>query len=161
MNKLINTQIKLRIKALVLSFIPTLSFAADAVPVSPTGGVLKMVVGLAVVLAVMALITWVLKRMVPGVGNKQSVIRVVGGLSVGSRERVMVLEVAGRWIVVGVAAGQVSRLANLEANAGQLEEVISTGRSMSNAGAEGFTDTFAVWLKKSTGKILEKKDIQN
>ncbi|MEQ1766320.1 MAG: flagellar biosynthetic protein FliO [Methylotenera sp.] len=149
------------IKSLMLSLIPSLSFAAEVAPVSPTGGVLKMVIGLAVVLGVMALITWVLKRLVPGVGNKQSVVRIVGGVSVGSRERVMVLEIAGRWIVVGVASGQVSRLANLEANSSKIEEAIPTGRSMSNAGAEGFTDTFAVWLKKSTGKILEKKDIRN
>ncbi len=42
----------------------TLALAAEVAPVSPTGGVFKMVIGLAVVLGVMALITWVLKRMV-------------------------------------------------------------------------------------------------
>jgi flagellar protein FliO/FliZ len=151
------------ILAVMLS--PSIATAASEAPMSPTGGVFKMVIGLAVVLAVMALITWVLKRMVPGVGNKQSVIRIVGGVSVGSRERVVVLEVSGRWIVVGVAAGQVSRLANLETGSTKLGETIPTGRSMLDSGTEGFTNTFASWLTKSTGKVLEnnyidKKDLE-
>jgi flagellar protein FliO/FliZ len=146
----------------VVAFIssPSLAIAENVAPISPTGGVLKMIIGLVVVLAVMALITWLLKRMVPGVGSKQSVIKIVGGVSVGSRERVVVLEVSGRWIVVGVAAGQVSRLANLESGSMKISESIPTGRSMLESDAEGFTNTFATWLTKSTGKILDKKDLE-
>jgi flagellar protein FliO/FliZ len=144
----------------VFSLAPRLVLAADVVPVTQTGGVFKMVLGLAVVLAVMALITWGLKRMVPGVGHKQSVIRIVGGVSVGSRERVVVLEVAGRWILVGVAAGQVSRLANLEAGSAKLIETDPIDRGTLDTSSEGFTKTFAAWLTQSTGKILEKKDIE-
>jgi flagellar protein FliO/FliZ len=146
---------------LSLLTLPCLTRAADDVAVSPSGGVLKMVLGLTVVLAVMALITWVLKRMVPGVGNKQSVLRIVGGVSVGSRERVVVLEVAGRWIVVGVASGQVSRLANLEVGSNKFGENMPLAESKFDSSPEGFTDTFAHWLKKSTGKILENKDTKN
>jgi flagellar protein FliO/FliZ len=145
----------------MLSTLPTAVFAADVIPVSPTGGVFKMVIGLAVVLAVMALITWVLKRMVPGVGNKQSVIRVVGGVSVGSRERVVVLEVSGRWIVVGVAAGQVSSIANLEIGSTPTIEPLQAEGAINNLGSESFTNNFASWLTKSTAKILEKKDKNN
>ena len=141
-------------------FAPSIALAAEAVPVSPTGGVLKMVIGLAVVLAVMALITWILKRVVPGVGSKQSVVRIVGGVSVGSRERVVVLEVAGRWIVVGVAAGQVSSLANLESGASNLAENLPMGGNMTDSNNEGFSHTFAAWLLKSTGRILDKKDLE-
>jgi flagellar biogenesis protein FliO len=71
-----------------------------------------------------------------------------------------VLEVSGRWIVVGVAAGQVSRLANLENGSAILDETIPTGRNMMDSGTEGFTNTFASWLTKSTGKILDKKDLE-
>ena len=153
---------------LVLTFL-TLPFdlcAAEVSAVSPTGGVLKMVFGLAVVLAVMALITWLLKRVMPSVGNKQSVVRVVGGVSVGSRERVVVLEVAGRWIVVGVAPGQVNRLANLEIgdtpnlNQHHSNQHLGSSHHM-DADAATFTNTFAQWLTKSTGKILDKKDVND
>lgn len=146
---------------LALSFFSLSGFAkaADAIAVSPTGGVLKMALGLAIVLGVMAVITWVLKRMMPGVGNKQSIVRIVGGVSVGSRERVVVLEVAGRWIVVGVASGQVSRLANLEIGSASLAESNPASNvGANNIGPGDFTNTFAHWLKKSTGKILEKNN---
>jgi hypothetical protein len=60
--------------------------------------------------------------------------------------------------VVGVAAGQVSSLANLESGANNLAESIPMGRGMTDSGNNGFSNTFAAWLVKSTGKILEKKD---
>lgn len=128
---------------------PGTLLAAETTAMSPTGGVLKMVLGLAIVLAVMAFVTWFLKRMMPGVGSQQSAIRVVGGVSVGSRERVVVLEVAGRWLVVGVAPGQVNAIANLEVDASQLAEISP------DAVMQAATPSFAQWLKKSAAKFGE------
>jgi len=73
----------------------------------------KVLFGLVVVLCAMAAVLWLLKRV--GVGRAQAggVIKVVGGVSVGNRERVLVLEIADQWVVVGVAPGRVSALANL------------------------------------------------
>ena len=156
---------KIRLNLLFLSFmlLPYGVQAAGAVAASPTGGIFKMVLGLTVVLAVMALMTWVLKRMMPGAGgNKQSVARIVGGVSVGSRERVVVVEVAGRWIVVGVAAGQVNGIANLEAGSMQLAEHPLEPDGQLNPDLNGFAQSlapsFAQWLKKSTAKMAGKLD---
>jgi len=156
---------KNRLNLLALSFF-TLScgawvadaVAADAVAVSPSGGVLKMVLGLTVVLAVMALITWVLKRMMPGAGSQQSAVRIVGGVSVGSRERVVVLEVAGRWLVVGVAPGQVSSIANLDIGSVPFAENALGASNQLNPSLGAFTHPFAQWLKQSTAKFTEKSD---
>ena len=41
------------------------------------------------------------------------VLRCVAALPVGARERVVVVEVAGRWLVLGVAPGAVRPLADL------------------------------------------------
>jgi len=146
--------------ALAVMASPSAVWAADAAAVSPSGSIVKMVLGLAVVLAVMALITWVLKRMMPGVGGQQSVVRVVGGVSVGSRERVVVVEVGGRWIVVGVAPGQVNGIANLEIGNMQLaENIIETSSAVTpnmNNFTQPFVAPFAHWLKKSAAKLTEK-----
>ncbi len=159
---------KTRLNLFFLSFL-MLSFsalAAETVVASPSGGMLKMILGLVVVLAIMALITWVLKRFMPNIGSKnQSVVRVVGGVSVGSRERVVVVEVAGRWIVIGVASGQVNGLANLDAGSTQLSEVmLKTELSTSSLNLDNFTQSFvpsfAMWLKKSTAKLTETKDFE-
>lgn len=107
-------KILLKLLAFMTSAHASLLWAAEAVAPSPTGGILKMLLGLVVVLAVMAMVTWALKRMMPGIGGQQSALRIVGGVSVGSRERIVVLEIAGRWLVVGVAPGRVNAIANLE-----------------------------------------------
>jgi flagellar protein FliO/FliZ len=139
--------------------------AHAAEPVSASGGIMKMVLGLATVLAVMALIAWVLKRVLPSVGgNNQSAIRVVGAVNVGSRERVVVVEVAGRWIVVGVASGQVNGLANLEPGTPQLEANVLKQNVVNNP-LEGmgqltqtFAPSFAQLLKKSAAKFTENSN---
>ncbi len=159
---------KTRLNLFFLSFLilPFSAWAAETAVVSPSGGVLKMVLGLVVVLAVMALITWALKRFMPNIGShNQSVVRVVGGVSVGSRERVVVVEVAGRWIVIGVAAGQVSGIANLDAGSMQQSEIVPANLDAiqlqnHNMGylTQSFAPSFAMWLKKSTAKFTEIKN---
>lgn len=148
-----------------------LAASADA-GMSPTGGILKMVLGLAAVLAVMALVSWFVKRMLPGGAAQNSAVRIVGGVSVGSRERVVVLEIAGRWVVVGVASGQVSAIANLEAGsenaveqlaikANQTSEHVSTDTMRSAAlvnpsAVNPLVKPFSEWMKKSADNIKNK-----
>jgi len=92
---------------------PTFAHAQIAkVPVSE-GSPLKVVFGLLVVLATIAALAWAMKKLSNTKMGAQSLVRIVGGVSVGSRERVVVVEVAGRWIVVGVAPGRVNGIANL------------------------------------------------
>lgn len=139
--------------SLMLIYQPAV-LAADAVAkVSPTGSILKMVLGLGVVLAVMALVSWGIKRMMPNALAQNSAIKVVGGVSVGSRERVMVLEVAGRWLVVGVAQGQVSAIADLDIGADALTSTMISGL---DATAAKPVKPFSEWLKKSADAAKSK-----
>ncbi len=69
--------------------------------------------------------------------------------------------------VIGVAPGQVNRLANLEIGTAHLlgdmpnsNQHLGSSHHM-DADAATFTNTFAQWLTKSTGKILDKKDVNN
>lgn len=137
--------------------------ATSPAAVSTTGSVLKMVFGLAVVLGVMVLVSWGVKRMMPGVTGQQSGIRIVGGVSVGSRERVVVVQVADRWIVVGVAPGQVNGIANLEAGASvmtaagidstmQSEQQQSPAQFAVHPAMQPLVKPFSEWLKKSAEK---------
>lgn len=137
---------------------PIYTWAATATSTAPStsGSLFKVFLGLAAVLLVMAAITWALKRIVPGAGGQQSVIKVVGGVSVGTRERVVVVEVAGRWLVVGVAAGQVNAIANLD-KAENFQEAIQNTSVNAEAGLQGFPQSlppqFSTWLKKSKDKL--------
>ena len=89
------------------------SAAQDAAsPVGP-GSVLQVLSGLGVVLLLVIGTAWLLRRLgrVPGLSNQA--IKTIGATAVGTRERVVLLEVAGTWILVGVAPGQVRPLATL------------------------------------------------
>jgi flagellar biosynthetic protein FliO len=76
------------------------------------GGPFKVILGLILVLALIAGLAWAMKKLNHAKIGNQSVAKIVGGVSVGSRERVVVVEIGGHWVVVGVASGQVTSLAN-------------------------------------------------
>lgn len=121
---------------------------AAADEVSASGSLLRMVLGLAAVLGVMLLIAWLMKRLTPGL-KQQSVVRIVGGVSVGTRERVVVVEVADRWLVLGVAPGQVTSLANLEP--GEEIPALTTVQALNTQQSANAKPAhpFASWLKQS------------
>jgi flagellar protein FliO/FliZ len=79
------------------------------------GAPLKVIFGLSVVLATIAGLAWLMKKFGQTKLSQQSIAKIVGGVNVGPREKVIVVEVAGRWLVVGVANGSVNPIANLDA----------------------------------------------
>jgi flagellar protein FliO/FliZ len=74
---------------------------------------LQMVLGLIVVLALLLGTLWLLKRISVPRGPVAGLMRVIAGVSVGSRERVVILELGNSWLVLGVAPGQVTTLAEI------------------------------------------------
>lgn len=88
---------------------------AAVVPAATSAGnLLQVLLGLIVVLALLAALAWVLRRFNAGKVMGNTDIRIVGGVNVGTRERVVVVEVADQWIVVGVAPGRVNALATMQ-----------------------------------------------
>jgi flagellar protein FliO/FliZ len=105
-----------RIAAAMLLSVPLLAQAADGTPapaVSAAGSVLQVFVGLVAVLLLIAATAWVAKRFGVSPGGASSLLQVVSSASVGTRERVVVVEVGETWLVVGVAPGSVNALATL------------------------------------------------
>jgi flagellar protein FliO/FliZ len=132
------------------------TWAAEAMNTSSSNGVFKMICGLAIVLIVMAAMTWIIKRVLPNItNNQQAIARVISSVSVGSRERVVILQVADRWIVVGVAPGRVNSIANLEAGSQQhLAESTASSSDSTVAFGSSFAPSFSQWLQKSTAKLI-------
>ena len=118
---------------------PATPAAATAAP-SSAGSLLQVVFGLLVVLGLLAAALWFLKRMGGGRFAPGSVVKIIGGVSVGNRERVMVVEVADQWIVIGVAPGRVSTLASMPRQ--------DTPAAQAAAGAPNFS----AWLKQTIEK---------
>lgn len=74
---------------------------------------LQMVFGLVIVLALLLGAMWLLKRINQPQGSLSGLMRVVAGVAVGPRERVVILELGNSWLVLGVAPGQVTTLAEI------------------------------------------------
>lgn len=77
------------------------------------GSTLQTVLALAAVLALIMACAWLLRRVQRPQAGGANPLRLRGQLMVGPRERVVLVEVAGQWIVAGVSAGSVRPLAVL------------------------------------------------
>jgi flagellar protein FliO/FliZ len=126
-----------------LVFLPGIANATETANISAAGSTVQVIFGLIMVLGIIMLIAWLFKRYAPGIGQDNSVARIVGGVSVGNRERVLVIEVADRWLVVGVSPSQVTSIANLEV--GQATTAQLNQRSSA-------THPFAKWLTQSMSR---------
>ena len=79
-------------------YLPVAALSAQAhvspppvsIPAPPLGGLLQVLLGLAVVLAAVWATAWLLRRFSPGQGVAGGTLHVVGGLAVGPKERVVV-----------------------------------------------------------------------
>lgn len=87
-------------------------------PVSTGGALFQGLVGLLIVLATLAVFFWFLRRFSPGQTGAQGAVKVVGGVMLGPRERLVVVEVGETWLLLGVGGGQVNTLHTLPRPAG-------------------------------------------
>lgn len=119
---------------LVMLFLATAVHAETSGANNTGADIAKVVWGLLVVLTVIAGLAWIIKKLTRIQTGGMSAARIVGAVSVGTRERVIVLEIANRWIVVGVAPGQVNAIANLDI----VDNEVATPESAPSRAASGF-----------------------
>jgi flagellar protein FliO/FliZ len=123
---------------------PQMSFPGPAAQTAPAAGsLLQTVLSLLFVLALLGGLAWFMKRFGPRAAGGSAHLRVVGALSLGGRERVMVVEVAGQWIVVGASPGRVNLLASMPRQ---------EGAEPAAPLAAGLPSGFAEWLKQTIDK---------
>ncbi|GAA4015089.1 hypothetical protein GCM10022212_07220 [Actimicrobium antarcticum] len=107
---------------------------------------LQVMVGLLLVLGLLIGITWFMKKMGAGKQTVGGALKIVGGISVGNRERILVVEVADQWIVVGITPTTISALSTMPRQAGvELSPIAPL--------AKNFSD----WLKQT----IEKRSATN
>ena len=61
----------------------------------------------------MALAAWALRRLSGGRGFSQGTMKLIDALPVGTRERIVVVEVGDQWLVLGITASQITPLHTL------------------------------------------------
>lgn len=106
--------------------LPTGAWAADKLahvlpaktaidPLGP-GSLLQLSLGLLVVLAAIVGSAWLLRRYGRLQSGADGALRIIGGLSMGPRERVVLLQVGKQQLLLGVAPGRIQTLHVLEEN---------------------------------------------
>jgi flagellar protein FliO/FliZ len=105
--------------------------AGTAVPAIGFGAVLQTIVALAVVVCLVFACAWVARRFGFQPSGRGNVLKTVGGLSLGGKERVAVVEIGDTWLVLGAAPGNVRLLHTLPAGSG------SGGGGSGGSGADG------------------------
>lgn len=104
---------------LCICFFPKSGFSIEKIPAQinasstpgvSSGSLLQVTLGLLVVLGIIIGVAWMLRRY----GRLQSAasgsLKILGGLSVGPRERVVLLQAGDTQLLVGVAPGRVQTL---------------------------------------------------
>lgn len=109
---------------------------------APAGaaGMLQVLGGLLLVLALLVGLAWTFKRFGAHPQRAAGAIKIIGGATVGQRERVVLIEVGGTWLVIGVAQGHVTTLHSMPKGE-KVKEV---------PGAPGAARGFAAWLHQLT-----------
>jgi flagellar protein FliO/FliZ len=141
--------IKLRLLLVAVFYCPLFAAAETARPAyTPTppaavssGSVMQIIFSLILVLGAVAAAAWLMKRINLPQHGSASLLKVISGVAVGPRERVVLVEVNDTWLVLGVAPGQVRALHTLP------KGNIPAGTSSSVPDGK-----FQMWLKQMVEK---------
>jgi flagellar protein FliO/FliZ len=129
-------------------------FAAPQVnhaPTSATGGLAQVTFSLLLVLGVIFAAAWALKRL-RGVGQRGAgTLRIIANLSLGPKERAVLIQVGQQQLLVGVAPGQVTTLHVLTEHV-STDDPSQTRDSVNPSTAPALpADAFKAILKRSLG----------
>lgn len=79
-----------------------------------SGDFLQMLFGLVLVLGIIFAMAWFIRRMGSFQQASHGALRILGGLSVGQRERIVLVQVGEKQLLIGLAPGQIRTLHVLE-----------------------------------------------
>lgn len=74
------------------------------------GGVMNMLLGLLVVIALILGLAWLMRKYGRLPMSQQADMKVLGGLSLGTREKALLVQVEGQRLLLGVSPGRVTTL---------------------------------------------------
>ncbi|MDR3220414.1 MAG: flagellar biosynthetic protein FliO [Candidatus Accumulibacter sp.] len=114
--------------------------AIPETPAVPGSAMLHMFFGLALVIGLLFLGAYLLRRLNGKAFGNTGPLRIVGGLMLSTRERIVLLEVGETWVVVGIVPGQIKTLYTLP------KGELPIGKDAENR--------FSVWLKH----VAERKN---
>lgn len=134
---------------LAASLTPVLALAQTA-PASAPGvsgsNVLQAFIGLLIILGLLLAAAYLMRRIYGGRPFGQGPMKLLGGIAVGNRERIVLVEVEDTWLVVGIGPGQIRTL-----------HTLPKGELQNGPGHRMGTPPFAHWLNQ----VIQRKNSQD
>lgn len=84
--------------------------AAETAGGLPSGTFVQAMFGLVIIVALLAGTAWFARKLSGGQNFGRGGMRIVGGVALGPRERMVLVEVGDQWLVVGIVPGQIRTL---------------------------------------------------
>ncbi len=103
-------------------------------------GLAQIISALAIVIGLMLFLAFIVKRWAPLQTNNKLGLKLVASLSIGQRERIVIIEVADQWLVLGVSAQSINTLHSLPKQ--ESETPVAHSKEIA----------FSQWLKKTLEK---------
>ena len=107
------------------------------------GSYIQMFLGLLLVVALIFGMAWLMRRMGGMNGMSTGNLKVLGGLSVGQRERIILVQAGDTQLLVGVAPGQIRTLH-------VMDEPIKTSSDSTANSSSGFSEKLHAAIKSRT-----------
>jgi flagellar protein FliO/FliZ len=139
------------------SFMTTGSMTTTPVPTDPMSGsyLTQLVLGLLVVILCIVALAWFAKKMNRFHSVTNDSLKIISGISMGSRERIVLLQVGKEQLLVGVSPGRINKLHVLNSSI-----TTSTGVS-SNTEDKHFDKGFADKLKTMMADAVSDNKTNN
>ncbi|SAK92401.1 flagellar biosynthetic protein FliO [Caballeronia ptereochthonis] len=130
--------------------------AGSAVPSLGFGAVLQTLLGLVVVIGFVFSCAWLARKFGFQGGRRSGLVKVVGGASLGHKERVAVVEVGDTWLVLGAGPGNVRLLHTMPAGSAEVEGVGAQAPLPAQTLQGSFGQRFRDALAGEANKRLQK-----
>lgn len=124
-------------------------------PAVSSGSIVQIIFSLLLVLAAIVLVAWLLRRMNVAQQGSGNLLKVLGSVAVGQRERIVLIEVNDTCLVVGVGPGQVRTLHTF-----QKQEDMGQDTDASNSQPADKPKTFSALLSSALGHLSSGKHKQ-
>jgi len=125
---------------------PCIASAAEAVVANTSPNLVRIVVSLVLVVGILIVLAVTFKKFGFNQLHSTLPVKIIGAVSVGNNQRIMVIEAGDEWIVLGVTPQNISTITRMPRQEGD-----STVSGIDKPNVPG-------WMQSAVGKYLIKKN---